>query len=122
MSKSLAMFALLAGLAGPLVLPGTAFAQNCDPAQVGCPANYGGGGRVEHRDDRPLPDGNGPHMNNGTPASPGIHAAGGNVGAMGEAYVGSTAHGAGMGHGAGGAAGGATGGAAGGAAGGGHGK
>lgn len=113
MPKSLAMFALLAGLVGPLVSPGTAFAQACsNPAQPGCPINYGGGGHVEHRADQPLPKSNGPHTNNGTQASPSVHAAGGNGGATGESYVSSTAHGEGMGHGA----------AAGGAAGGGHGK
>jgi hypothetical protein len=117
MSKSLAMFALLAGLVGPLVSPGAAFAQACDPAQSECPLNYGGGGRrVEHRADQPLPKDSGLHMNNGTQASPGVHAAGGNVGATGETFVHSTAHSEGMGHGA------AAGGTAGGAAGGGHGK
>jgi hypothetical protein len=112
MSKSLAMFALLAGLAGPLVSPGTAFAQACDPAQSGCPINYGGGGGVEHRADQSLPKDNGLHMNNDAQASPSVHAAGGNGGVAGESYVHSTSNSAGMGHGA----------AAGGAAGGGHGK
>lgn len=116
MPKSLAMFALLAGLAGPLVSPGTAFAQACDPAQSGCPVNYGGGGRVEHRADQSLPKDNGLHMSNGTQASPSVHAAGGTGGVAGESYVHSTSHSAGMGHGA------AAGGAAGGPAGGGHGK
>jgi hypothetical protein len=135
MSKLLTKFTVLAALAAPLIAPGVAFAQVCNPADSSMnrcpPINDGGGARNDHRPDQMRPNGTGGmHPGNGMSGTPGAHGAGGGFGGtVGGAHaagggVGGAAGGAlpsgagpsgGMGHGG-------TAGGAGGGMGGGHGK
>jgi hypothetical protein len=133
MSRLLTKITVLTALAVPLIAPGVASAQVCNPAgssMNGCaPINDGGGARNDHRPDRMRPNGpDGMHPGMGMSGTPsgraaggfggvgdGAHATGGGVGAAaGGALPTGAGHSGGMGHGGGGAAGGA--------GGGGHGK
>jgi hypothetical protein len=95
MSRALVMLALLAGLAAPLVSPGTAFAQGCAPTLADgflnrCPPINEGGGHVGHRPDRL------PHGDNDFSGNNGIHGTGGTL-----KFDNAAAHSAGMQHGGG---------------------
>jgi hypothetical protein len=112
MSGILSKFTILTALAAPLLAPGAAFAQVCNPALADgsmnrCPPiNDGGGARIDHRPDQRPHGAAGMHPGNGMPGNPGTHGVGG-----GTTFTSGAARSGGMGHG--GAAGGA---------GGGHGK
>jgi hypothetical protein len=135
MSRLLTKLTVLAALAAPLIAPGVAFAQVCNPADSSInrcpPINDGGGARNDHRSDQMRPNGTaGMRPGTGMSGNPSAHAAGGGFGGVGAgthaagggvgpagggALPSGAGHGGGMGHG--GTAGGAAGGA-----GGGHGK
>jgi hypothetical protein len=99
MHKSLAMFALMTGLAGLFVAPSTAFAQVCNPAVAAgflyqCPP-VNDGGYFHHRGFAHFGGTNGFHDNHG------FH---GNFegGGFGHGFGHGVGHGGGEGHGGGG--------------------
>src|ERR1700735_4389684 len=105
-SRLLTKFTVLAVLAAPLITPGAAFAQVCNPADSSMnrcpPINDGGGARNDRRPDQIRPNGpaiDGMHPGNGS-GNPSAHTAGGGFGGVGG---GAHAAGGGMGVGGGGA-------------------